>query len=63
MTRYSYDGPVMEFDRIVQERYRAETLAVSKNKALSNLAYRWKKENGRLPGSRIILPGRIEVST
>ena len=57
MNLYLYDGPVMEFDNCVANRWTASTRAVSEKKARSNL----KKKNNRLPGTKIILPGKISL--
>lgn len=59
MTLYSYDGPVLEFDRIVDSHWKAQTYAVSEAKARINLAFQFKKETGRVPRSKITLPGKI----
>lgn len=59
--KYIYDGPVLEFGRLVMERWLGETIAPSKNKARSNLAYQYKKQNSRLPGTKIELPGEIKL--
>lgn len=59
MTLYSYNGPVLEFDRIVANRWRGQTYAMSAAKARSNLAFQFKRETGKLPRSKIILPGKI----
>lgn len=59
MTLYSYDGPVLEFDKIVANHWHSETYAVSEAKARCNLAYQFKKEYGRVPRSKIALPGKI----
>ena len=56
---YCYDGPVLEFDREIARRWRGETYAATEAKARSNLAYRFKMETGRIPRSKIILPGKI----
>lgn len=61
MTRYLYDGPVLEFDRIVASRWSGETYAISETKARSNLVFQFKKETGRIPRSKIVLPGKIVV--
>lgn len=45
MNMYSYDGPVMEFDNCVANRWIASTRAVSEKKARSNLTYQFKKKN------------------
>lgn len=61
--KYVYNGPVLEFDRVVSNQWKGETMAPSKAKAKSNLAYQFKKQNNRIPGTRITLPGDIkEVS-
>ena len=62
MNLYLYDGPVMEFDNCVANRWTASTRAVSEKKARSNLTYQFKKKNNRLPGTKIILPGKIKSS-
>ena len=49
MNLYLYDGPVMEFDNCVANRWTASTRAVS------------EKKNNRLPGTKIILPGKISL--
>ena len=38
MNLYLYDGPVMEFDNCVANRWTASTRAVSEKKARSNLS-------------------------
>lgn len=59
MTLYTYDGPVLEFDKIVANHWKAQTYAVSEAKARCNLAYQFKREYGRIPRSKITLPGKI----
>lgn len=59
MKQYSYDGPVMEFGRCIANRWQATTSAPSEKKALSNLAYRFKKQNNKIPSAKITLPGKI----
>ena len=61
MNMYSYDGPVMEFDNCFENRWFASTRAFSQKKAWSNLNYLFKKKNNRLPGTKIILPGKISL--
>jgi hypothetical protein len=56
---YSYDGPVKEFDRIVCNRWVAKTYAPTAKKALSNLAFQFKKEFNRATTAKITLPGEI----
>ena len=59
MSLYSYDGPVLEFDKIVSNHWHAETMAVSEAKARTNLAYQFKMETGRVPRTKITLPGKL----
>ena len=59
MKQYLYDGPVMEFDRCVANRWKASTYAVSEKKARSNLTYQYKKKNNKLPNTMITLPGKL----
>ncbi len=60
MNRYLYEGPVMEFGRLVQNNWKGETVAVSETKARNNLSYQWKKRNNRMAGTRITLPGKLQ---
>lgn len=59
--KYSYDGPVLEFDRVITNRWVAVTMAPTEKKARSNLAYQFKKQHKRTPNARITLPGAIEL--
>ena len=61
MNKYSYNGPVMEFDRCIANNWRGETMAVSEKKAKSNLVYQFKKKNNRTAATRISLPGNVEL--
>ena len=48
MNRYSYKGPVMEFEQCVSNNWEGTTYATSEKKARSNLAYQyimWKSWN------------------
>lgn len=62
MNQYIYDGPVMEFETCVANRWQASTYAVSEKKARSNLAYQYKKRNNRIPGAKITLPGKLKLA-
>ena len=57
--KYSYDGPVLKYDKIVTERWQASTFAPSERKARSNLAYQYKKQYETVLGVKITLPGRV----
>lgn len=61
MNHYAYDGPVMEFETCVANRWKGSTYAVSEKKARSNLAYQFKKQNNRLPSTKITLPGKLKA--
>ena len=52
---WTYEGPVVAFGKVVANRWHGQTIAVSKKKAISNLAYQFKKEAGLLPSARINL--------
>lgn len=59
--KYVYDGPVLEFDRVVSEHWRATTFAPSERKARSNLTYQFKKQFGKDPATKITLAGDIRL--
>lgn len=59
MALYSYNGPILEFDRCIANRWKGQTYATSESKARSNLAFQFKRETGRLPRTKITLPGKI----
>ena len=61
MKLYHYDGPVLEFDKIVANHWSASTRAESEKKARSNLAYQFKMENGKAPRSMITIPGKLNI--
>lgn len=58
--KYIYDGPVLEFDRIVAEHWKGETMAPSEKKARNNLAFQFKKQHNKVARSKITLPGKVE---
>ena len=59
MAKYEYSGPVMLFDKCIAYIKNAETIAPSEAKARSNIAYRWKKENGYGPNKKITHQGNM----
>jgi hypothetical protein len=61
MKLYSYDGPVLEFDRIIANHWKASTRATSEKKARQNLAYQFKLQYGKAPHSRITIPGNLII--
>lgn len=62
MRKYSYDGPVMEFNRCIANRWQGSTYAVSPDKARSNLAFQFKNATKRTVSTRITLPGKLIVA-
>lgn len=58
-SKYVYDGPVMEFDRCVTDRWHGETTAPTEKKAKSNLAYQYKKQHGKVAAVKITLPNNV----
>ena len=59
--KYVYDGPVLEFDKLITDHWKGETSAPSEKKARSNLAYQFKKSNNRIVGAKITLPGKLKI--
>lgn len=59
MNRYRYNGPVLEFEKCVDSFWKAETIAVSEKKARSNFMHQYKKQNNRIPQTKVSLPGKI----
>ena len=59
MHHYKYKGPVLEFDKCIEQRWEASTFATSEKKARSNLTYQYKTNTKRMPNSKITLPGKI----
>lgn len=59
MNKYRYEGPVTEFDLCICNRWVGETVASSKAKARSNLAYQFKKQTNRTRYAKIGLPGDL----
>lgn len=57
---YSYDGPVELAGKCVDQRWSAETYAVSKAKARSNFKYRYRMDNDLPYNASINLPGKIK---
>lgn len=61
MYYYDYSGPVIEFGKCITNEWQASTYAISEKKAISNLAYQYKKDNNRLPNANIALPGTLNM--
>jgi hypothetical protein len=61
MHTYCYDGPVLEFEKVVANRWTSRTRAVSEKTALCNFAYQFKTQNNRVANVKITLPGKITM--
>lgn len=59
--KYSYNGPVMIFDIVVDRCWKGETMAISEKKARVNLAYQFKKQYNKTPDVKVTLPGNLLV--
>lgn len=59
MNVWSYQGPVMEFDKCIANNWTGSTYASSESKARRNLIYQFQKRNNRVPGTKITLPGKL----
>lgn len=62
MQKYTYKGPVMEFNRCIANIWEGATMAASEAKARSNLVYQFKKTTNRASNTRITLPGKIVLA-
>ena len=62
MDLYLYDGPVMEFEKVICDRWVSKTWAPSEKKAKSNLTYQFKKQFNRTAATKITLPGKVTVA-
>ena len=56
---YTYDGPVMVFERCVHNRWIATTKAPSESKARANLAFQYKSKYGLARNAKVCLPGKL----
>ena len=61
MNLYDYNGPVLEFDKVVANHWSASTRAQSEKKARCNLAYQFKMKTGRVARSKITIPGKLII--
>ena len=61
MPKWLYDGPVLEFNTCIANHWKGETFAPTEAKAKNNLAYQFKKNNRRVPSSKITLPGDLTI--
>lgn len=59
MQKYIYEGPVLLFDKCIDNNWHAETMADSEKRARSNFAYQYKNTHNFSHGARITMPGKI----
>jgi hypothetical protein len=57
---YQYDGAVLIFDRIVANRFTAQTMATSEKKARSNIAWQYRKAGNVADHIPVTLTGLIK---
>lgn len=60
MNSYSYDGPVMLFDKCIVNCWHGDTFAPSEKKARNNLEYQFKKKYNYAANTKISLPGKVK---
>ena len=58
---YEFNGAIRLFDRIIAQNYTAQTTAPSVLKARSNIAYRYKRDNGYAKTAKISLTGKFTI--
>lgn len=61
MHTYTYDGPVLEFERVITSKWTSRTRAVSERKALCNFMHQFKTQHNKIVNAKIILPGKITM--
>lgn len=59
MKTYTYNGPVMGLNGVLDHRWRGETYAGTEKKAKNNLAHQYRKEHDLADNYKIILPAKL----
>lgn len=59
--KYTYVGPVEEFGRCIAHNWTSTTYAPSESKARSNFIFQFKKLMGKIPNTKIDLPGKVTL--
>lgn len=62
MKLYTFHGAVWVYKTLATRNYRAKTRAGSEKKALSNLAYQYKKANNLANFVKVTLIGDLDVT-
>ena len=61
MGLYTYSGPVLQYDRVIQSNWKGQTYAETKKQAISNLKYQFKTQAHMMPTvGGIKLYGNVE---
>lgn len=58
---YFYEGPVTQFNKVINEKWTRCTKAVSEKKAISNLQFQYKMKHKMTANSKIELPGTLTI--
>lgn len=58
---FHYEGCVMIYDRVVAHYFKADTWAVSKEKARNNIAYQFRKVGNVANHIPVKLPGNLTL--
>lgn len=58
---FYFIGAIKHFDQVINQNYTAYTSATSKEKAINNICFRYKKEHNLIPDAKIVLSGTINV--
>lgn len=58
---YHYEGGVMVFDRVAAHHFRADTRAVSIEKARSNIKYQFRKKGNLGNRTPVTLVGKLTL--
>lgn len=57
--KYHYDGPIISFGKIIDNKWSADTYAVTAKQAMNNFKYQANIKMGRVKNNKISLPGQI----
>lgn len=57
--RFKYDGPILFYNNVVDNNWKAITYAETKRRAISNLKYQANRYLGKTEKNKISLPGNI----
>lgn len=60
--KYTYQGAVYAFDNLVVAHWEASTWAISEQKAVANLKFRFRQSAGMVNHIPITFSGRLIVS-